>query len=343
MTFDAKGWINPVPAIAPDAGSGSGPHAAAGTRAPRRAIIDVGTNSVKLLVAEIAGSQVIPLCEQSEQTRLGRNFYAHRCLQPQAIIQTAQAVARFAAAAARWQPATMRVVATSAVREAVNSQELLAAVQQTAGATVEIITGDQEAAWAFQGVSADPRFIDQPIMVLDVGGGSSQFVVGRNTGWNFRQSFPLGSVRLLEQMRFREPPTPAGLAFCRRELNGFLEAQIRPALEPALRAWPSPVLLVGAGGAASILATMHLGLASFVRERIESTDLAIDHVVARLERLWQTSLEERHRIPGLPADRADVILPGTAIYAAVMAAFGFACLRVSARGYRFGALMATGS
>jgi exopolyphosphatase / guanosine-5'-triphosphate,3'-diphosphate pyrophosphatase len=119
----------------------------------RRAVIDVGTNSVKLLVADVAGGQVSPVIEESQQTRLGRDFYETHRLQPEAIARTARSVAVLAGKARALRAASIRVIATSAAREAKNPGDLTAAIQAAAGLPTEIISGEQEAEWSFQGVS----------------------------------------------------------------------------------------------------------------------------------------------------------------------------------------------
>jgi exopolyphosphatase / guanosine-5'-triphosphate,3'-diphosphate pyrophosphatase len=124
----------------------------------RRAVIDVGTNSVKLLVAEVAGRKVRPVYEQSIQTRLGRGFYATRVLQPAAIASTAAAVAGIAGEARARESESIRVLATSAARDAKNAGELAAAIERVAGLRLEIVSGEQEAQWAFAGIASDPRW-----------------------------------------------------------------------------------------------------------------------------------------------------------------------------------------
>src|SRR5256884_6003958 len=109
-----------------------------------RAVIDVGTNSIKLLVAEVSGDRVEPLVERSEQTRLGRGFYETRRLQPAAIARTARAVAEFAAHARELGTTSTCIIATSATRDAANPGELIAAIQEASGLPVEIISGEQE-------------------------------------------------------------------------------------------------------------------------------------------------------------------------------------------------------
>jgi exopolyphosphatase/guanosine-5'-triphosphate,3'-diphosphate pyrophosphatase len=308
----------------------------------RRAVIDVGTNSVKLLVADVAGHEVRPVCEQSKQTRLGHGFYETHRLSPEAIAATAAALAAFAAMAREAQAVSVRVIATSAAREAVNREELTGAIEHASGLKVEVISGDQEADLGFQGVTTDPDLARAPLLLMDVGGGSAQFTLGRSGCKLVRHSFPLGSVRLLETFPCSDPPAPAELAACRQWLKAFLQKEVRPRLTLKSEGGghvAAGVQLVGVGGAATILACMEAKLEAFDRARIEATRLSAERVTWHLERLWGLPLEERKKTIGLPKNRADVILMGVAIYQAVMEEFGFPELRVSTRGLRFAAVM----
>jgi exopolyphosphatase / guanosine-5'-triphosphate,3'-diphosphate pyrophosphatase len=309
----------------------------------RRAVIDVGTNSVKLLVADVAGAEVRPICEQSKQTRLGHGFYDTRTLKPEAIAATATAVAAFATQAREAQAVSVRVIATSAAREALNREELTAALEQAAGLKVEVISGEQEAEWGFQGVTTDPQLAQMTLLLMDVGGGSAQFTFGGKGRELIRRSFPLGAVRLLERFPCSDPPKPAELAACRQWLKAFLQQEVRPKLLTALGDFNTgsrdAVQLVGVGGAATILACMEARLETYDRARIEATRLSAERVLWHLEWLWSLPLEQRKQTIGLPQNRADIILPGVAIYQAVIEEFGFRELRVSTRGLRFRAVM----
>jgi exopolyphosphatase/guanosine-5'-triphosphate,3'-diphosphate pyrophosphatase len=307
----------------------------------RRAVIDVGTNSVKLLVADVAGPAVNAVVEQSEQTRLGRGFYRTHHLSSSAIAHTAQAVAAFRVAAGKLGATAVRVIATSAARDAKNAAELLAAVEKASGLRVEIITGDQEAEWAFLGINTDPRLAGRPVLVVEIGGGSTQIVVGAGARLAFRRSFPLGTVRLQEQHAPSDPPTAAERHACFAGIDRFLADTVAPVLQPALSALASgSVVCVGTGGTASILGLMELGTAEFDRARLDGLELAGARVRQQCAQLWSLPLAARRRVPGLPPERADVILMGVAIYATVLDRFGFDRLRVSLRGVRYGALLA---
>lgn len=305
----------------------------------RRAVVDLGTNSVKLLVGEVSGEQVVPVLELSRQTRLGRDFYPHRRLQPGPVAETAAAVADFHRRARELGAGTVRVIATSAAREAVNPEDLRRAVRAASGLEIEILTGDQEARWGFAGVTSDPHLHDQPLLLLDVGGGSTEFSLGRRRDLRFHHSLALGAVRLWSELAPADPPAAADLARGQRRVREQLEAELAPALRPRLAEWARDAVgLVGTGGTATVLAMMTQGLARFERERVDGCLLSRCQVAEWLERLWSLPLARRRQIPGLPPERADVILTGVLIYDTVMATFGFATLRVTTRSLRYAAL-----
>jgi exopolyphosphatase/guanosine-5'-triphosphate,3'-diphosphate pyrophosphatase len=309
----------------------------------RRAVIDVGTNSIKLLVADVAGCSVQPVHEESRQTRLGNGFYETRRLQMEPIAHSANAVADFARTARQHGARSIRVIATSAARDAVNPDDLISAIEAASKLKVEIISGGQEAGWAFQGVTTDPELAQAPVLLLDVGGGSTEFILGQGERTHFAHSFTLGTVRLLEKFPHSDPPTRAEFTACRDWIKSFLRDEVRPGLEPALRresgSKPGEIQLVGTGGTTSILARIELKLDRYDRERMEATRLSLEQVKAHRKRLWSLPLAERKEITGLPKSRADVILPGVVIYEVVMEEFGFKLLRVSTRGLRFAAVM----
>ncbi len=305
----------------------------------RRAVIDVGTNSVKLLVADVEKCFVLPIIEESEQTRLGRGFYESHLLQRNAIHDTAGVVARFSAIARNFNPLSVRVIATSAARDATNKQELIEAIKAASGLDVEIISGEQEADLVYEGVRSDPTLVGQRLLILDVGGGSSEFIIGQDESPEFVRSFPLGSVRLLESLRPSDPPTPQEMKHCRDYLHQFFAEHIRSAVGPVLAQAREGTQLIGTGGAATILARMEYALDKYRRPEIEGARITLESVHRWMQKLWSMPLSERRAIVGLPKKRADVILTGMAIYEAVLQELGFAELRASTRGLRFAAVL----
>lgn len=305
----------------------------------RRAVIDVGTNSIKLLVADVSGREVRPVHEESRQTRLGQGFYESHRLQPESIARTAEAVWEFGEIAREKNAVAIRVIATSAARDAKNPLDLTNAIERACGLKTEIISGAREAEWAFVGAATDATLAQNALLLLDVGGGSTEFILGHGTKKHFAHSFPLGTVRLMEKFPHSDPPKKSELSECRDWLHHFLLHEVRPHLETALKSEPGEIQLVGTGGTTSILARIEKKLDSFNREEIESTVLTFDQVVAHRKHLWQLPLAKRKEITGLPRQRADVILTGVLIYEMVMEEFGFKKLRVSTRGLRFAAVM----
>jgi exopolyphosphatase/guanosine-5'-triphosphate,3'-diphosphate pyrophosphatase len=305
----------------------------------RRAVIDVGTNSIKLLVADVRGRDVQPVHEESRQTRLGKGFYESNRLQPEAIARTVEAVWEFAEIAREKAADSIRIIATSAARDAVNPTDLTTAIERACGLKTEIISGAREADWVFQGVATDAELAGRPLLLLDVGGGSTEFIFGHGTQKSFAHSFPLGTVRLLEKFPHGDPPRKSEFNACRNWLKHFLTHEVRPQLEPALKKETGETRFVGTGGTTSILARLEKKLDRFDREKIERTVLSFDQIVAHRKNLWKLPLVERKEIPGLPKQRADVILTGVLIYEMVMEEFGSKELRVSTRGLRFAAVM----
>jgi exopolyphosphatase/guanosine-5'-triphosphate,3'-diphosphate pyrophosphatase len=209
----------------------------------------------------------------------------------------------------------------------------------------EVISGEREADWVFKGVTSDARLANEPLLLLDVGGGSTEFIVGRGSETYFRKSFPLGTVRLLERHPPGEPPKREELERCREWIGDYLEKEVRADLKlNGLNKLNelnegAEIQLVGTGGTTSILGRMEAKLETYDRAKIEATRLSLERLRWHAEHLWSLPLEERKRVVGLPPNRADVILMGVAIYEAIMETFGFAELRISTRGLRFAAVM----
>ncbi|HYG24998.1 MAG TPA: hypothetical protein VEH04_19695 [Verrucomicrobiae bacterium] len=311
----------------------------------RRAVIDVGTNSVKLLVADVANGEVRPLIEESKQTRLGSGFYESQRLQPEPIAKTAKAVRKFATHARDHGALSVRVIATSAARDAVNAEELISAIQEASRLNVEVISGEQEADWAFRGVTTDPRFSQCPLLMFDVGGGSTEFILGEGSHQFFRQSFPIGTVRLLEKLPRSDPPATGEKERTAQWIREFLEREALTKLDAARQAFrdqrpDAPAFkLIGTGGSTTILSRMELEMADFDRGRIEANPIPRERIRWHGEHLWSMPFAKRQQIAGLPPKRADVILNGVLVCETVMELIGFNELWVSTRGLRFAALM----
>ena len=306
-------------------------------RVERRAVIDVGTNSVKLLVAD-AGRVLKPVLKLTLQTALGQGSFRTGRLQPEAIARTVDAVAGFAAEAAALGSVSIRVLATSVVRETANRHELIQAIESATRLSVTVLSGEQEADYVFQGVTNDPLVGTHPVLIVDVGGGSTEWAVGESGFIYFRKSTPLGTARLLELHPPGDAPSRQALTRLRATVSQFIQAEVTPSLGPVLRSFCGrPVRLVGLGGGLATLARLGPAPAGALSGKPQL--LGREHLVQQVERLWHLPLQERRLLPGLEPQRAEVILAGAVIHEAVLNQFDFNEILVSQHGLREGFLL----
>lgn len=296
----------------------------------RYAAIDVGTNTVLLLVAERRGAALAPVLERAEITRLGRGVDATGRLDPAAIRDTVRVLAEYAAAARALGARVLACVATSAARDAANGAEFFAAAREQAGLSPEIISGDEEArlvyASAFRDFGAGGA-----LAVLDVGGGSTEFIVGEGPAPRARTSLQVGAVRLTERHVTTDPIAPAEWARVR--------AAARSALAPLADLAPRDgATLVGVAGTVTTLCAVAQALPVYDAGKVHGAVMTRGEVEALLVRLAALPVAARAALPGMEPKRADVILAGGAVVAEAMALAGFDRLTVSDRGVRWGLL-----
>ncbi len=295
----------------------------------RYAAIDVGTNSVLLLVAEKRAGRFVAVQERADITRLGRGVDRTRTLAPEAIEATLATIARFAQEARALGAAQLVVSATSAARDASNGQAFLDGAKERAGVEVEVISGEEEARLSFSSAHAD--FGGQrPLVVLDIGGGSTEFIYGAPDGTvSFRRSFDVGAVRLTERHLRQDPPHEDEL----QALDEALAAQLSELPPPPLGA-----RLVGVAGSITTLAAVSLQLDVYDAERVHGATLSLEVARGVADRLASLPLRLRTTVPGLQPRRADVIVAGARVLVAAMQAVGATELTVSDRGLRWGLL-----
>jgi exopolyphosphatase/guanosine-5'-triphosphate,3'-diphosphate pyrophosphatase len=280
----------------------------------RRAVIDIGTNTVKLLVADVDTGQTVPVLEADATTRLGETASHSDKLSAPAIRRTIAAVSAFVEQAGRLDATGIIALATSAVRDAVNAGEFLAACPLP----VEVLTGEREAELIFRGVSSDPAWASESLLVLDVGGGSAELIQGAAGKIERAISLPVGAVRLTEAIGDNFAAVAEHL---RRVLPGRL-ANFNV----------TGRLMIGTGGGITTLARMARGQADHAR-------LKLDELRSWAGRLSAMPLAKRKQVPGLPPERADIIVAGGAVFVVAMELLGASELTVSARNLRYGALL----
>ena len=300
----------------------------------RVAVIDVGTNTVLLTVAERSGTSFRPVVERAEITRLGRGVDRTGRLDPSAIAETVAVIARYAAEARSLGAERIAAVATSAARDASNGTEFFQASRAAAGLAPEIIAGGEEARLVHLSAWGDFGAPGRPLAVLDVGGGSSEVTWGAGPVPEGRRSFQMGAVRLTERASPGDPPSPADL---RRMRDGAREAL---AEVEAIRASGAldGARLVAVAGTVTTLAAVAQELPAYDALRVHGSTLRRAELEALLGRLASLTTAARAGLRGMEPKRADVIVAGAILVATAMDLGRFDELTVSDRGVRWGLL-----
>jgi len=277
--------------------------------AMRVGVIDVGTNSVRLLVADVEGKRVVPVRRALAMTRLGEGI-EDRILRPAAVNRTLEALARFKELATAAGVTKLVVVGTSAVREAANRREFLQTVRERLDLEVRVLSGYEEACMSFVGAVTGLPLDPAGVIVVDVGGGSSEFAWVEG-GVLRSRSVPLGAVRMTEG------------SWSEDEAKALLVPVGREAERAGRRR------LVGVGGTVTTLAAVAQRLEVYDPARVHGYPLEIGQVERLLAWLAGMDLEGRRRVPGLQPERADIIVAGTRIVLLVMRVLDQRVLRVS--------------
>jgi exopolyphosphatase/guanosine-5'-triphosphate,3'-diphosphate pyrophosphatase len=301
----------------------------------RYASIDIGTNTVLLLVADRKGdADFTPVVERAEITRLGRGVDKSRMLSAPAMEDTLRVLSNFADEARQLGAREIAVSATSAARDAANGAEFLAEAQRRTGVEAEAISGDREAQLTFKAVFHEfgRSHPARPLVVIDIGGGSTEFVYGDPNGSEriaFRRSFNEGSVRLTERYIHSDPVNESEWGELMRHLGAAFQ------LPPP----PQGFRLVGVAGTVTTLYAVQHGVDPYDSAQVHGATLRLSELRELLPRLCATPLAERRRIPGLHPKRADVICAGGLILQTAMELLRTDECRVSDRGLRWGLLL----
>jgi exopolyphosphatase/guanosine-5'-triphosphate,3'-diphosphate pyrophosphatase len=275
----------------------------------RVAVADLGTNSTRLLVADVAHGELREVERLLQITRLGEGVDARRTLHAAAIDRVLDCVGGYAERAAALAADVRVAVATSAVRDAANRAELLEPIERL-GFTPRVLTGTEEAALTFAGVASDMP-TDGEVSVIDVGGGSTEVVLARDGVVHWARSYAAGCVRMAERHLGGGVVAPAALARCLADLEEILTG-LAAAVERPL------ALGVAVAGTATTAAAIDLGCDAYDAERIHGHTLSRETIAAQLRMLAPLELEQRIRVPGLEPDRAPVICAGLTVLGAVL-------------------------
>jgi exopolyphosphatase/guanosine-5'-triphosphate,3'-diphosphate pyrophosphatase len=275
------------------------------------AAIDCGTNSTRLLVADDTGRELVRLMRI---TRLGQGVDRTNLLAPEAIARTVGVLGEYRSSIDAFGVSRIRMVATSAVRDAENGAAFTDAARAAVGVDPEILSGTEEGALAYRGASADLDPFAGDTLVVDIGGGSTEITLGR-AGSVSSVSLQLGCVRLTERFLKGDPPTAAEVSATRTAISEALaagEATLHALghLDPARR-------LIGLAGTVSTLASLKLGLAAYDPRKLHHATIALEEVSGMCDLLASLSYRERSALVGMVPGREDVLLAGALVLEAV--------------------------
>jgi exopolyphosphatase/guanosine-5'-triphosphate,3'-diphosphate pyrophosphatase len=315
---------------------GPGDWAGSPPKVSRRAAIDIGTNSVRLLVADVAGDgaarRVRPVLRQQLITRLGDGLGAGRRIRPEAAARTAAAVHDYLGLAAREGAEAPVVVGTYALRAAENPEELLARL----AVPVRILTGEEEARLGFAGVAAGLGAWDASLVVVDIGGGSVELAWGDGGQVTGSLSLPLGCVLLTDRFFAHDPPSQA-------EVDALLSHVGEMASGPLSRIPLQGRGLVGVGGTVTTVTAVAQRLSPYDPARVHGYRLTRRDVDAVTRILLSQPLAGRRELPGLQPDRADILPAGALVLQHVLSVTGQEALVVSEADLLWGALLTLGA
>jgi exopolyphosphatase/guanosine-5'-triphosphate,3'-diphosphate pyrophosphatase len=281
--------------------------------------VDLGTNSTRLLIADVDEGRVAEVARALQITRLGEGVDERRQLLPVAVARVRNVLTEFRRSLDAAGAERTLAIATSAVRDAANGEAFLGEVEWSYGFATRLLSGDDEALLTFRGVTAG-RALDGPTLIVDVGGGSTELILGDMGGVRSHVSLDVGSVRMTE--RFGDDVDAAG-------------ASVRSLL-PEL----APQAAIGVAGTITALAALDLRLDDYDPDRVHGHRLSAKAIEEQLRRLAALPLEERRRVRGLDPERAPVIVQGAAIVREVLRFYGLDALETSEHDILHGAALA---
>jgi exopolyphosphatase/guanosine-5'-triphosphate,3'-diphosphate pyrophosphatase len=290
----------------------------------RVAVVDIGTNSTRLLIADVtADGCLTQLLKESTVTRLGEGVDATGRLAEQPMQRVFDTLSRYLAQIGEHGVTATTAVLTSAVRDAANGAQFAAEVSERFGLDARTIDGDAEAALTFAGATSERANDHREIVVVDIGGGSTEFVTGRDGVVDFHVSTQAGVVRQTERHLHDDPPTPEQLQALAAETQAIFTNAVPVELRERVRA------AIAVAGTATSCAAIELELDPYDPERVHGHVLELGTLEMLLARLAQMSNDERREIVGLHPDRAPAIVAGIAMLVEVLRAFGLDEVEVS--------------
>jgi exopolyphosphatase / guanosine-5'-triphosphate,3'-diphosphate pyrophosphatase len=288
----------------------------------RVAVVDIGTNSTRLLIADVEGTGVYEVERRTTVTNMGRGVDHTGTICTDAVDDVCNVIADYKSRYEDMGADRVMAIATSAVRDAANGDAFIAELRERFDLDARMLTGEEEARLTYLGATAHRPTAD-PTLVFDIGGGSTELVVGTGRSVGFHTSLQAGTIRQSERHLTSDPPDP-------HELED-LAGDIRNLIEKAIAAQPdgAPTRGIAVAGTPTSLAAIDQGLEPYDPGRVHGYHLGLQRIQRMLSRLSSLPLAERLRVPGLHPGRAPTIVAGTVILVQVMRAFGLQEIEVS--------------
>jgi exopolyphosphatase/guanosine-5'-triphosphate,3'-diphosphate pyrophosphatase len=300
----------------------------------RVAVIDVGTNSARLLVADVADGKVSPVERRSRVTRLGRGVDLSGRLSAEAIEDACAAIGDYVTAYKEFGAESIVAIATSAVRDAENGSAFVAELRERFALSARVLDGEEEARLTYLGATSE-HTPTAPTLVVDIGGGSTELIVGTGTEISFHASLQAGVVRHSERHVSTDPPTAVELESLATDVRGLIEGALAGGVEASAG--------IAVAGTPTSLAAVEMALEPYDPARVHGHPLSLPSIQRMLSQLASTPLAQRVEIPGMHPDRAPTIVAGVVILVETMRAFGLDQIEVSEHDILYGTAISAAS
>jgi len=269
-------------------------------------VIDIGTNSIRMLIAEAVGKKLNIIKKDLEMTRIGKGVDKTKHLSQDGMDRTIEAIKKFKEAAQVKGVLNIYAIATSAVRDAENKLDFIDRVKRETGIEIQVISGEREAELGFKGVIGGIG-CNGNILTIDIGGGSTELILGNNKGIIFSKSIDIGAVRLTDKFVTTDPISEAELNL----INNYIKSSIKDYLD-RLKDFNIDKV-VGIGGTITTLAAIKEEMSQYDRNKIHNSSLTLEDIKVSIIKFINMTNDERKNIRGLQPKRADIILAGSLI------------------------------
>jgi exopolyphosphatase / guanosine-5'-triphosphate,3'-diphosphate pyrophosphatase len=299
----------------------------------RVAAVDLGTNSTRLLVADVEEGRIADVERDTRVTRLGEGVDKRRRLLPAPVTRVRNVLTDYRRTIESLGSERTLAIATSAIRDAENGEAFLGEIEWSYGFSTLLLSGHDEALMMFRGVTVE-RELPAGAVIVDIGGGSTELVAGGPEGVRWHDSLDIGSVRVTERFLNSDPPAQKELDDCATAVRALLAERVPDEIRRATRS------AVGVAGTITSIAALALGLGEYDRDRVHGFELGAGALDEQLTRLASVPLAERRGLRPLDPERAPVIVGGAVIAREILAFFEVDVLEISERDILDGAALA---